>query len=366
MSKKLVALFSDLNLFLKIYGKLKTGIRIKASKPVTLVLLPHNIGDTLFHLPFLSLVAQQQSVLLLGNGKHLEVKIFGNLNYVELPQFKTLWAQKHLNKSLFGLLSKKEPDVFIASTYKPTYLIDLSLKIRTKQRTVYEGESYHKGDYTELSEEEFRQIPNPFKVQEHNFDRHVFAHVQHYYKKAFQVDLSRSDFMESVRAESKWLKGESIPHDVVFVPHGSDQYRDADQELWDHLESTMKNHSIVVLGDEKRENYTANRATDLRGETSVLEAMYILRNAKQVWSVDNGLAHFAYMSGIDTNVFLGGGQFRRFLPWEKPIDNLQVYHQKDIACFGCNWDCEFTHLADESAPCISKILDDFPLLNANG
>jgi len=54
---------------------------------------------------------------------------------------------------------------------------------------------------------------------------------------------------------------------------------------------------------------------------------------------DTGLSHFASLILHKCLVVLGGGTFRRFLPWPGSDNQYVIYHGLD--CFDCDWDCKY-------------------------
>ena len=54
---------------------------------------------------------------------------------------------------------------------------------------------------------------------------------------------------------------------------------------------------------------------------------------------DTGLSHFASLILRKCLVVLGGGTYRRFIPWPETNSQHVIYHGLD--CFDCLWECKF-------------------------
>jgi len=74
---------------------------------------------------------------------------------------------------------------------------------------------------------------------------------------------------------------------------------------------------------------------NLCDETSLLQAMHIIKNSKLVIGVDTGLGHIACALDKDNIILAGGGHPGRFFPYHKQT----ILVRKEMDCYGCNWRC---------------------------
>ena len=75
------------------------------------------------------------------------------------------------------------------------------------------------------------------------------------------------------------------------------------------------------------------------GKLTLSECAGELAPLEAVISNDTGLAHLASLVSPRVIVILGGGTFRRFLPWPGTTNQYVLFHGLD--CFDCDWACKF-------------------------
>jgi ADP-heptose:LPS heptosyltransferase len=96
---------------------------------------------------------------------------------------------------------------------------------------------------------------------------------------------------------------------------------------------------LVVLGS-RESKYKNGGIINLTGRTSLKQALSIVLNAASVIGNESGLAHIAWISGIPTALFLGGGHWGRFLPLDTSAPNPFII-SKPMDCFCCGWKCKY-------------------------
>ena len=94
------------------------------------------------------------------------------------------------------------------------------------------------------------------------------------------------------------------------------------------------------------------------GETSLAELVAVIRDAQFLLGNETSAVHIA--SAVTTPAFclLGGGHYRRFMPYDIESETekslpVPIIHKMD--CFGCDWQCRYFIKDNEPAPCIGKI-----------
>ena len=94
------------------------------------------------------------------------------------------------------------------------------------------------------------------------------------------------------------------------------------------------------------------------GETSLAELVAIIKDAQFLLGNETSAVHIASAVATPAFCLLGGGQYRRFMPYDiesetkKPLP-VAIIHQMD--CFNCNWRCRYFVEDGKSVPCIEKI-----------
>lgn len=124
-------------------------------------------------------------------------------------------------------------------------------------------------------------------------------------------------------------------------------------------------HIVVVGGPADREHASglmeamSGEAIDLVGKTSLGELAEVLRGATVVISNDTSAMHIGAAVGVPVVCILGGGHFGRFVPYEieVPVKNreLPICVSESMACFVCNWHCQYPRREREAVKCIHDI-----------
>ncbi len=98
---------------------------------------------------------------------------------------------------------------------------------------------------------------------------------------------------------------------------------------------------------------------DMTGKTNLVELAVIIKAASFLVGNETSAVHVA--AAVDTPVvcILGGGHYRRFVPYELEVETgrplpMAVIHRMN--CYGCNWRCTYMKNPQKSpVPCIAKI-----------
>ncbi|MGB0452416.1 MAG: glycosyltransferase family 9 protein [Bacteriovoracaceae bacterium] len=104
---------------------------------------------------------------------------------------------------------------------------------------------------------------------------------------------------------------------------------------------------------------------NLVGDTTLHELIEIIKNAELLISNETGAVHIANFYQTPCVTLLGGGHYKRFLPFhdEQSLKlSRAVIHE--MPCFQCNWQCSVEHPLESPYPCIEKIDMNEVLKNA--
>lgn len=122
---------------------------------------------------------------------------------------------------------------------------------------------------------------------------------------------------------------------------------------------------VVVGGPKDRERASSliealsSEAIDLIGKTSLGELAEVLRGAIVALTNDTSALHIGAAVDVPVVCILGGGHFGRFAPYDvEVIDGnrkLPIFVTEPMACFGCNWHCQYPRNNGEAVKCIQDI-----------
>jgi ADP-heptose:LPS heptosyltransferase len=104
--------------------------------------------------------------------------------------------------------------------------------------------------------------------------------------------------------------------------------------------------TVVFLGDGKSgqgaipelPNIARERILDLRGKTTLLELLEIVKRSSVVVGNETGPMHLGIAADVPTVTLVGGGHYGRFMPYGDPAKHIVVTNPLD--CFNCDWRCE--------------------------
>lgn len=140
-----------------------------------------------------------------------------------------------------------------------------------------------------------------------------------------------------------------IERSIIVVPGSEDPTRR--WPLSNYAEIVARLHArypafhVLMVGSEKDKRATLDDGIrkefagmlDLRGKTSTLDLIQLVKRSSLVLGNETGPLHVAIALGIPTVCILGGGHYGRFMPYGDP-EVHQVVTQP-LECFGCDWKC---------------------------
>ena len=114
------------------------------------------------------------------------------------------------------------------------------------------------------------------------------------------------------------------------------------------LSQAIKGRGFTVIALGSYNEYSINQenidsigipAINLAGKTTILQAAALLKRCRLSVGAETGLAHISCAVGTPNVVLLGGGHFGRFMPYS-PLTSIVCL---PLDCYGCNWQCRFSH-----------------------
>lgn len=136
--------------------------------------------------------------------------------------------------------------------------------------------------------------------------------------------------------------------------------------------SAVTNLKCVICGAPNEVEIGKKIETDLQGitaenkigKTSLVELGEILANAEFVLGNETGTLHYAAALNVPAICVLGGGHFRKVMPYDEKITSnkfLPLVVYKEMECFNCNWRCKYVTDKNTVVPCISNLTTDYIL-----
>lgn len=95
------------------------------------------------------------------------------------------------------------------------------------------------------------------------------------------------------------------------------------------------------------------------GQTTLIEMIEVIRNARLLIANDSASIHIATATGTAAVCIVGGGHFGRFLPYQPEVNEdhqvLPLVSYSRMDCYGCRWRCHYPLAPDQAVPCISGV-----------
>lgn len=98
-----------------------------------------------------------------------------------------------------------------------------------------------------------------------------------------------------------------------------------------------------------------SRITDLSGRTTLPELLHVLKGATLVVSNETGIIHMADALDIPSVCILGGGHFRRFVPYPRGSGSRIEAAYEELPCYQCDWNCRHPQFDGSVYPCIAAV-----------
>ncbi|CAL1240214.1 glycosyltransferase family 9 protein [Candidatus Methylocalor cossyra] len=132
-------------------------------------------------------------------------------------------------------------------------------------------------------------------------------------------------------------------------------------------ESHPRMHCMVVgtmgeraLGDHIVDGLEG-QGRNLAGQTSLMELIDWIGQARFVVGNDSAAAHIAAAQGVPSVAVIGGGHFGRCFPYdptEARVERLPVSVFHPMECYGCDWICRYPTRPNGCFPCVDAVTVD--------
>ena len=111
----------------------------------------------------------------------------------------------------------------------------------------------------------------------------------------------------------------------------------------------------IAVGDYLIRSLPAQTVTNLIGKTSLPQLTRLFANAALVITSETSAAHIAAATQTKVVCIIGGGHFKRFVPYPNLMQHKPVCVYEKLPCYNCNWHCIYTTSDKEPYPCLSNI-----------
>lgn len=164
------------------------------------------------------------------------------------------------------------------------------------------------------------------------------------------------NFIPSINYEGPWKWPELGPKSpyAIFTPGATSPVREMPVKAFNEIVQYTKSKNVIpvflgkkVLSSQYIANfadYDFTQGVDLREKTTLLEATQLMRGAKFVIGIDNGLLHMA--GTTETPIIFGhniAALKHRVIRRRKGLTINLVVDEKDLACIGCQSKMRFLY-----------------------
>lgn len=191
---------------------------------------------------------------------------------------------------------------------------------------------------------------------DNNMKGHILNDELDFYSRVLGEKAAREQIMPFI-PKDKLLTAKRKDYFVLLGESGDQRRNYSREKLLNIAERIGQRYDLecILLGVEAG---TENKAgfVDLRGRTSIRQALELISSAKLVIGNETGLTHAGWIMQVPTVMIYGGGHFGRFLPLNK---YGEIVMQR-MECCQCDWQCCYKA---EKFPCITGISEQ-EILNA--
>lgn len=137
-----------------------------------------------------------------------------------------------------------------------------------------------------------------------------------------------------------------IKNDYITIsPFASNEIKNWGETNYKYLiEEISKSIKVFLLGSKKQRKILEklkNNFENVECVTCTLEEIpQIIYNSLFFVGNDSGLTHIAYRLGKPVVAVIGGGCYRKFLPF-RTINKHSIDFVNNIECIGCDWNCKY-------------------------
>jgi len=143
------------------------------------------------------------------------------------------------------------------------------------------------------------------------------------------------------------------PEKTIALFPGGQHHQFKYYDKYSKILNEFSQFKFIILGGAEEKNIASvlhnvcdSNTVDLTGQTSLAQMAEIIRLCRLCLSADSSGAHIATAVGTENIILAGGGHPGRFVPYSY----LNTVVSLPLACFGCNWRCNY-----EQAFCIKDI-----------
>lgn len=207
-------------------------------------------------------------------------------------------------------------------------------------------------------------INSPSLLSEHKPSEH---YINNFFAEFFDHSPKEITINSLPSFKSKYSIDPRLEDNYFVIFHGAASFR----RMWGleefatiaHKVSSRFGLKLVICGGPAEVNRSKTLSSllkctfiDLTGSTSLLDLIEVIRNSKFVISNETSAVHIAAAVQTLSFCILGGGNFKRFVPYPESISlSKPVSIFNTMPCYNCNWNCTVDQNKAKPYPCISSI-----------
>ncbi|MEJ6981166.1 glycosyltransferase family 9 protein [Pedobacter sp. P351] len=111
---------------------------------------------------------------------------------------------------------------------------------------------------------------------------------------------------------------------------------------------------VPIAEDIIRSNISP-RIKNKAGATSLKDFVDLIASSCFVITNDTNAVHIAIAADTPVVAIVGGGHFKRFLPYPEYFASKPICIFSEMPCYNCNWSCDYITSDSEPFPCISNV-----------
>lgn len=234
--------------------------------------------------------------------------------------------------------------------YDLKYRIDFIKHLRTKYYDVVIGSIHASSVCRDIMKYSYGLRKENRNFSSNNLKEHILNDELDFYTKILKKNITKEQILPFIPKE-KLLTTEIKNYFILLGESGDNRRNYTRKKLLNIAKRIIKMYNLkcILLGtDLDGIDENMNDFLDLRGKTSIKQALEIIKCAKLVIGNETGLSHAAWIMQIPTVMIYGGGHFGRFLPLNEYCQ-LVTYKME---CYQCDWKCIYN---EKKFPCITNI-----------
>jgi ADP-heptose:LPS heptosyltransferase len=339
--------------------------KIRKSKKRILVIKVDAIGDYILFRNYLKTLKESKrfeayEIDLLGHEKWKDLALHFDSEYISNFTFidpDSLYEDPAAVYAISKALSKRRYEIVLQSTYSRSLMGNgLSGLASGKETVAYRSDNEHHPKYKRRTDRLYSKLIEPTKSLIHE------TQLNHYF---FEQVIGETIPFIAPELEANVDNRSGI---LIFAG-SSNPKKNWEKEKYVEIIQRILSQTTedVILGGSESErsvadyilsNILSDRIVNKVGATSLPKFVELVASCRVVISNDTNAVHVAAACRVPSICVLGGGHFRRFLPYPEVFGARPISLYSEMPCYSCSWICKFKTEESEPYPCISEVTVD--------